>query len=145
MSSPFRPCRRACSTNHSPKHHTCRFNVSPPKTDKKPRVLRLRKTQPPTPRAAPKEQDSDLKAYYKQIDWATSALYQAAIHGGAIQGEGDLDMYSQIEADHYASMLKKKKGDEDLCSDKELKRIFKKALSTLGVLMNSLLQGKLFQ
>lgn len=85
--------------------------------------------------------DAELKEYYKQIDWSTSALYEAALTGSGLRGEDKLDMYTQVEAEHHASLLKKSNSDEDL----SLSDVFSKALFTLGVLMQSLLQGKVFQ
>jgi hypothetical protein len=89
--------------------------------------------------------EQDRIAYFKQIDWSTSALYEAAINGTGLRGEDKLDIYTQVESEYFASMLKKKKGDGDLCSEAELKAIFEKALYTLKVLMESLLQGKVYE
>ena len=72
-------------------------------------------------------------------------MYKAAVSGKGLEGEANLDIYTQVESEYFASMLKKRKDDGDLCSPVELLAIFEKALFTLGVIMESLLQGKVFE
>jgi hypothetical protein len=69
----------------------------------------------------------------------------AAINGDGIKGEEGLDIYTQVESEYFGSMLKKKRGKSDLCTNAELRAIFEKALFTLKVIMESLLQGRIYQ